>query len=137
MNQSMPKINCILLIDDDRVTNYLHKIVINDMEVSRHIEIKQNGKEGLQYLAACAKEGNLPELVLVDLKMPVMDGFEFVDAYRKMNLPEDITRIVMLTTSSNPKDIEKMQEKGITDFFDKPLTEEKLMLLMEKYFVKE
>jgi CheY-like chemotaxis protein len=105
------------------------------MEVSHHIEIKQNGKEGLQYLATCAREGNPPELVLVDLKMPVMDGFEFVDAYRKMNLPEDFTRIVMLTTSSNPKDIEKMQEKGITDFFDKPLTEEKLMLLLEKYFV--
>jgi CheY-like chemotaxis protein len=105
------------------------------MEVSRYIEIKQNGKEGLQYLTECAREGNPPELVLVDLKMPVMDGFEFVDAYRKMNLPEDFTRIVMLTTSSNPKDIEKMQEKGITDFFDKPLTEEKLTLLMEKYFV--
>jgi CheY-like chemotaxis protein len=40
----------------------------------------------------------------------------------------------MLTTSSNPKDIEKMKEKGITDFFDKPLTEEKLMSLIEKYF---
>lgn len=135
MNQAMAKINCILLIDDDRVTNYLHRVVIQDMGVSQHIEIRQNGKEGLQYLTACAQQGNPPELVLVDLKMPVMDGFEFVDAYRKLDFPEDFTRIVMLTTSSNPKDIEKMQEKGIADFFDKPLTEEKLTLLLEKYFV--
>jgi FixJ family two-component response regulator len=41
----------------------------------------------------------------------------------------------MLTTSSNPKDIDKMKEKGIEDFFDKPLTEEKMMGLVEKYFV--
>jgi CheY-like chemotaxis protein len=104
------------------------------MGVSNHIEIKQNGKDGLMFLEECSKEGNLPDLILVDLKMPVMDGFEFVDAFRKLGLPERQTRIVMLTTSSNPKDIDKMKEKGIDDFFDKPLTEEKLMELVKKYF---
>jgi CheY-like chemotaxis protein len=128
------KLNSILLIDDDKVTNYLHSIVITDMGVSNHIEIKQNGKDGLMFLEECSKEGNLPDLILVDLKMPVMDGFEFVDAFRKLGLPERQTRIVMLTTSSNPKDIDKMKEKGIDDFFDKPLTEEKLMELVKKYF---
>jgi CheY-like chemotaxis protein len=134
MIKPMPKINCILLIDDDRVTNYLHKVVINDLDISKHIEVKQNGKEGLQYLEECVQDGNCPEIILVDLKMPVMDGFEFVEAYRKIALPETATKIAMLTTSSNPKDIEKMKEKGIIDFFDKPLTEEKLMSLIEKYF---
>jgi CheY-like chemotaxis protein len=129
-----PKLDLILLIDDDKVTNYLHSIVIKDTGVSTHIEIKQNGKDGLQFLEDSHRKGKLPKLVLVDLKMPVMDGFEFVDAFRKLGLPEDHTKIVMLTTSSNPKDIEKMKEKGITDFFDKPLTEEKLMELVEKYF---
>jgi CheY-like chemotaxis protein len=105
------------------------------MGVSEHIEIKQNGKDGLKFLEECHREGKLPDIVLVDLKMPVMDGFEFIDAFRKLELPENKTRIVMLTTSSNPKDIERMKEKGITDFFDKPLTEEKLTELLEKYFV--
>ncbi len=134
MIQPMPKLNCILLIDDDRVTNYLHKVVINDLNVSNHIEVKQNGKEGLQYVEECVQHGNCPEIILVDLKMPVMDGFEFVEAYRKIDLPDSKAKIAMLTTSSNPKDIEKMKEKGITDFFDKPLTEEKLMSLINKYF---
>jgi CheY-like chemotaxis protein len=129
------KLNSILLIDDDKVTNYLHSIVINDMGISDHIEIKQNGKDGLLFLEECSQTGRLPELILVDLKMPVMDGFEFVDAFRKLGLPQQQTRIVMLTTSSNPKDIDKMKEKGIEDFFDKPLTEEKMMGLVEKYFV--
>ncbi len=132
--QSTPKLNLILLIDDDKVTNYLHTIVINDMGISDRVEIKQNGMDGLKFLEDSSKNGNLPDLILVDLKMPVMDGFEFVDAYRKLNLPENHTRIVMLTTSSNPKDIEKMKEIGITDFFDKPLTEEKLTELVSKYF---
>jgi CheY-like chemotaxis protein len=129
------KLNSILLIDDDKVTNYLHSIVINDMGISDHIEIKQNGKDGLLFLEERRQTGRLPELILVDLKMPVMDGFEFVDAFRKLGLPQEQTRIVMLTTSSNPKDIEKMKEKGLEDFFDKPLTEEKMMGLVEKYFV--
>lgn len=132
--QPTPKLNSILLIDDDKVTNYLHSIVIKDMGVSNRIEIKQNGKDGLKFLAECNQAGNMPEIILVDLKMPVMDGFEFVDSYRKMGFPEDNTKIVMLTTSSNPKDIEKMKEKGINDFFDKPLTEEKLADLLTKYF---
>jgi CheY-like chemotaxis protein len=135
MMQHTPKLHSILLIDDDKVTNYLHSIVINDMGVSNNIEIKQNGKDGLKFLEECHRNGRLPEIILVDLKMPVMDGFEFIDAFRKMNLPENQTRIVMLTTSSNPKDIDKMKEKGITDFYDKPLTEEKLTELLEKYFV--
>lgn len=134
MMQTTPKLNSILLIDDDKVTNYLHSIVIKDMGISDRIEIKQNGKDGLKFLEECNTAGNMPNIILVDLKMPVMDGFEFVDAYRKMGLPEDHTKIVMLTTSSNPKDIEKMKEKGINDFFDKPLTEEKLMDLVTKYF---
>ena len=112
MMQATPKLNLILLIDDDKVTNYLHTIVINDMGISNNIEIKQNGKDGLKFLQECNEKGNLPDLILVDLKMPVMDGFEFVDAYRKLNLPEDQTKIVMLTTSSNPKDIEKMRERS-------------------------
>jgi CheY-like chemotaxis protein len=105
------------------------------MGISDHIEIKQNGKDGLLFLEECSQTGRLPELILVDLKMPVMDGFEFVDAFRKLGLPQQQTRIVMLTTSSNPKDIDQMKEKGIEDFFDKPLTEEKMMGLVEKYFV--
>jgi CheY-like chemotaxis protein len=104
------------------------------MGISDRIEIQQNGKDGIKFLEECNKAGTMPDMILVDLKMPVMDGFEFVDSFRKMGFPEDHTRIVMLTTSSNPKDIEKMKEKGINDFFDKPLTEEKLMYLVMKYF---
>jgi CheY-like chemotaxis protein len=105
------------------------------MGVSDHIEVKQNGKDGLKFLEESYRNGKLPDIILVDLKMPVMDGFEFIDAFRKLDIPESHTRIVMLTTSSNPKDIEKMKEKGINDFFDKPLTEEKLGELLDKYFI--
>ena len=132
--QQTPKLNTILLIDDDKVTNYLHSIVIKDMGISDRIEIRQNGKDGLKFLEECNLTGTMPDIILVDLKMPVMDGFEFVDSFRKMGFPENHTKIVMLTTSSNPKDIEKMKEKGISDFFDKPLTEEKLNDLVAKYF---
>jgi CheY-like chemotaxis protein len=130
----MPKINCILLVDDDNVINYLHKIVIKDLGIAREIEIKNNGKEGINFIRERCQNGNCPELILVDLKMPVMDGFEFIDAYQQLPIDREQIKVAMLTTSSNPKDVQKIKEKGIEDYLNKPLNEESLLNLINKYF---
>lgn len=125
--------NCILLIDDDKVTNHLHTIIIKDTGIAERVEVRNNGRDGLAFLQEAHWNGNVPQLVFVDLKMPVMDGFGFVDAYRQLPVPQNETRIVMLTTSSNPKDVSRMQEMGITEYHEKPLTEEILVSLQRKF----
>ncbi len=130
----MPKINCILLVDDDNVINYLHEIVIRDLDIAREIEIKNNGREGINFIKERCQNGNCPELILVDVKMPVMDGFEFIDAYQELPIDKEKVKLAMLTTSSNPKDVQKIREKGIEDYLNKPLDEETLLNLVNKYF---
>jgi CheY-like chemotaxis protein len=67
--------------------------------------------------------------------MPVMDGFEFVDAFKKLNFSnQDQVVIVMLTTSSNPKDLEKVKALGIGGYINKPLTQEQIKDVISKNF---
>ena len=105
------KLNCILLIDDDTATNFIHKKIIEKSEIVNHIEVTLNGSEALDYLINKGNQINgdglplKPDLILLDINMPVMDGWEFIRAYQNLNQSvKEGTVVVMLTSSSNPDD---------------------------------
>lgn len=133
---TIPKLDCILLVDDDKATNFLNSFVIQRQEVARELLIAQNGRKALETIKEYYHErAHSPELVFLDINMPVMNGFEFLEAFH--SLEPDYRRsvvIVVLTTSSNPKDIERMQSMGITEFINKPLSKDTLVELINKYF---
>ena len=131
------KINCILLIDDDKSTNFLHKIIIEETGVSEKVEAVQTGQEALDYLER-KKEGVYPrpDLIFLDINMPGMNGWEFLKEYEKLddNLKGEIM-IMMLTTSINPDDEEKAKKtKFINGFLNKPLTTEALEKIIDDHF---
>ncbi|WP_224996154.1 response regulator [Cesiribacter sp. SM1] len=130
----MKKIKCILLIDDDETTNIINEMLIMDMGVTSELLQARNGKEGIELLQKKADQNNLPELILLDINMPVMDGFAFLEAYQKMDLPDkDSVIIIMLTTSLNPSDVERARSAGVADYISKPLTEKSLQSILEKH----
>jgi CheY-like chemotaxis protein len=121
-------INCILLVDDDKINNFINSLTIKKMGIAEEIISFTKGQEALHFLKeADSKEKKYPGLILVDMNMPLMDGFEFMKEFRALNSKnKDSVHIIILTTSTNPLDIKRMADLGITQFLDKPLSKEAL-----------
>ena len=127
----MYKFNNVLLIDDDYISNFIADHLLNKHKICKHITIARNGDEALKYLRDEAEE--FPELIFLDINMPVMDGFEFIEAFQKYIMDNNKTRIVIYTASFNHKDIELLKNIGFHDFIIKPLNEEKLHNLLKLF----
>lgn len=128
-----------MLVDDDEITNKLNVYIMQKLDFIDEILIALNGKVALEILEE-RSNSNLcsPELILLDINMPVMNGFEFLDAYDKKNIANKSSIIIMmLTTSINKKDVENADNKLITRFLNKPLSEVKIKELMDEYFGEE
>ena len=109
----MKKLSCILLIDDDVPTNFYNKKIVEQHGRTEHVEVCDSAEAGLEFLKSKFKNGlpPQPELIFLDLNMPGMDGWEFLDAYEKLPFPQKgKVVVVMLTTSVNPDDETKALE---------------------------
>jgi CheY-like chemotaxis protein len=128
------KLDCILLVDDDFDDSNYHKIIIKKMNITNSIQTAENGLEALEFLK---KENQIiPELIFLDINMPKMNGWEFLEQYKDLpkNQKARIT-ILMLTTSSNPDDLKKAKDfEDVTGFKSKPLTIEMLSEILSTYF---
>ena len=133
----MQKLNCALLVDDDQTTNYLNTLLLKRLDVTNKVLVALNGQEALDLLDKHCQEATAecPMLILLDVKMPVMDGFAFLEAYDKlMTLQKQAIIIVMLTTSLHPQDVSRVQDLNIAGFLNKPLTEAKVKEVLSSYF---
>lgn len=136
------KLNCILLIDDDEPTNYLNKLIIEDANCTHRVSVALGAREGLDYLTGQGKFAGppgawpKPDLIFLDINMPAMDGWEFLEQYQQ--LPESKKArivVVMLTTSFRPEDEIKAMESGyVSRFRNKPLTTAMLMEVLQEHF---
>lgn len=128
------KLNCVLLIDDDKTTNFLNERVIKQADYFDRIEVEQTGMEALKFLNS--KESVQPDLILLDLNMPGMDGWEFLDEFRELQKEKQKNIIIiMLTTSQNPEDAERAKTVlEISGFKKKPLTIEMLNEILHEHF---
>ncbi|HEY8401490.1 MAG TPA: response regulator [Cytophagaceae bacterium] len=130
----MEKFNSTLLIDDDSITNHLSKRLLEKFSIANGIYTVENGEEALKFIVNYDPDFNTcPELIFLDLNMPVMDGLTFLDIYQGLTyLNKDKVVIVMLTNSQDEKVINKCREYGVKYFLNKPLTEQKLNQLFEE-----
>jgi CheY-like chemotaxis protein len=135
----MKKLQCVLLVDDDDSTNFLHKKILKNADIAENVVIALNGKEAIDYLSGKNKEPGTPclqpELILLDINMPLMDGWEFLNAYKNLNNQIDKVIIVMLTTSLNPDDkVRATAIPEISGFQTKPLSIDMINGIVEKHF---
>jgi CheY-like chemotaxis protein len=134
----MSQIPCILLVDDDLSTNYLNRRLLQRLNVTTQVREALNGEEALQVLVtSCTDSDNptCPALIFLDVNMPVMGGFEFLEAYYKLPLAQQrAIVIVMLTTSLHPHDVQRAESLPVAGFLNKPLTAEKVAQVVADYF---
>ena len=133
----MKKLNSILLIDDDNASNFLHRLIIQSIDCADHIKICTSAQKGLDYLKQNSDEEFIqPDLIILDINMPGMNGWEFLEEYDKLSVEQKAKIIiVMLSNSINPDDHIKAQNNDlVTEFIGKPLTKETLILILKKYF---
>lgn len=124
------KINT-LLVDDDEVVLFLHRMLLERSTLPSPSGIFHNGKEALDFI--CKEPPNrTPCLVFLDINMPVMNGWEFLDAVQQERF-RDKVYVVMVTSSINSQDVHTASKyPQVIDYIEKPLRREFFPVLKEK-----
>ena len=124
----MARYSSILLVDDDDISNFLAEKIIRRIQLSNIIYTARHGREALTFLRnVCKENDNYPEIILLDIKMPVMNGFEFLEEFFATNeFPKEKIAIILLTSSADPLDVEESKRYNINGYINKPLTPQKL-----------
>jgi CheY-like chemotaxis protein len=134
MNQKLAR---ILLVDDNEADNYLHKLIITETGVAESVVDMLDGEAALEYLKS-NPEDQAPDLIFLDINMPRMNGWEFIEAYEQLPLvKKSAIVIIMLTTPVFGKDRERAEKMPhFSGFLNKPLAEEDLLEVVRKHFQK-
>lgn len=121
----MPEKFRVFIIDDDDIYQFLTK---RELEVSERVEkikVFSDGKKAISYLSEHCHETNLlPDIIFLDLNMPIMSGWTFIERFRELNIEDKSSiKIYMVSSSFDKRDIEKSKEyEEISDYLIKPVT---------------
>jgi CheY-like chemotaxis protein len=123
------KYDRVLLIDDNDIDNFINERMITTSHFSKSVVVRNSGEGALQYLRDnAADESILPQVIFLDLNMPAMDGFGFLEEYAV--LPESIRKcckVVVLSSSISPEDINRVSMNPyVLKYVNKPLGEKYL-----------
>ncbi|MFB9058116.1 response regulator [Mariniflexile ostreae] len=123
----MNKINITCIIDDDPIYQHLINKMMIKTDFSKSYIFYKNGKEALKGIKQRLENNStIPDVILLDINMPVMDGWQFLDEVAKINTYEHI-KILVISSSIDPRDIEKAKKnKLVIDYVLKPISLSKI-----------
>ncbi len=131
----MNRLKTLMLVDDDEIIVYLTKRIIAQTNLVELTNVFGNGKDAIDYLKENSNNPDLfPEIIFLDLFMPIMDGWEFLEEYIKIKPKTSTpTTIYVITSSVSEEDIIKAKSYSVvTDYIIKPTTKENFIAILEK-----
>ncbi|KQC29054.1 hypothetical protein AAY42_03425 [Flagellimonas eckloniae] len=127
----------VLLVDDDDTTNFLNRFFVKQVDTNLTVNTASNGKEAIDFLETSLNEEHTPCLLILDTNMPIMDGWEFLDAYEERlneELRKNIVVIMLTALDTEETTAMAMANPNVTDTAQKPLSDLKFKVLIKKYF---
>lgn len=130
----MEKLASVLLVDDDTTNNFLNELLFKKLEITDELLVAESGAEALQLLNQ-PDEATGPNLILLDVSMPGMNGIEFLEKYVQLPAAQrHATVVIMLTTTMDASDLARLNDLPIAGLVSKPLTQEKLATILQLHF---
>src|ERR1044072_6682330 len=126
----MHHFNKVLLVDDDAATNFLAELAFKNLDIAKEIVVASDGFAAGELM----KQNNCPDVIFLDIRMPRMDGFDFLETLAEMNVCKQV-KVVMLTSSTRTEDKTRaFSYKVVVDYIEKPLTEQIIQKIAITYF---
>jgi CheY-like chemotaxis protein len=127
------KFTRVLLVDDNEIDNVISHSIIKNMDIADDIVAVKNGKEALDYIDKSCNSGILDKhnLIFLDINMPIMDGFEFLEEFFLYQKKEGFT-IIMLSSSRDHNDKIKCLKLNAAGYLEKPISTEKINYILKK-----
>ena len=126
----MHHFNKVLLVDDDDATNFLAELAFKNLDIANEIEIASDGLIAYEWI----RQNNCPDIIFLDIRMPRMDGFDFLDNITQTDVCKQ-AKVVMLTSSCRSEDKAKaFTYNAVVDYLEKPLTEAMIKKIADTFF---
>ncbi len=120
----------VWIIDDDDISKYVMKRYLNQLSANRIVDFPDSLQPLKLLTDKCNSFNELPDIIFLDLHMPILNGFDFLKEFQNIKIDKKIN-IVMLTSSMNSEDIDKAKTfPEITDYFIKPIKQTDLARIM-------
>lgn len=137
MAKGKKSVGLVMLVDDNDTDNFISKRIIEITDFADQVIVKSSGKSALDYLNDNADTiENLPEIIFLDINMPIVDGFVFLYEFEKFAPSiKDNCKVIILSSSDNKRDIDKIVNNDyVIKFITKPLTESSLQEIKTSSF---